>query len=201
MADTRRKQEGIYWLDNYRIRACHVGLPVFGYPVFSTMKNLFRVPYLALLFVAVALLSLSSCASGKKQHPMGYISKANIYHLEPGVRIETEDQMIRFEYMHRIRGAVESTDYLARYGNYITVFWQGVDKSSNVSVRLEYRQAKTGSTVMTMEMTPDKVRWKNTTDFEVVGEVYTQNGPVTGWRAILLVNGAEADVYESFLWQ
>ena len=72
------------------------------------MKNLFCVPRLALLFAAVALLSLSSCASSaKKEHPMGRISKANIYHLEPGVRIETEDQMIRFEYMHRIRGAVE----------------------------------------------------------------------------------------------
>ncbi len=132
---------------------------------------------------------------------MGRISKANIYHLEPGVRIETEDQMIRFEYMHRIRGAVESEDYLARYGNYITVFWQGVAKGSEVSVRLEYRQAKSGSAVLTKEMVPDKVRWKNTTDFEIVGEDYTANGPVTAWRAVLLVNGAEADVFESFLWQ
>ena len=132
---------------------------------------------------------------------MGRITKGNIYHLEPGVRIETEDQMIRFEYMHRIRGAVESEDYLARYGNYITVWWQGVEKGSDVSVRLEYRQSRSGSKVMTKEMVPDKVRWKNTTDFEVVGEEYTENGPVTGWRAVLLVNGAEADVYESFLWQ
>lgn len=165
------------------------------------MNNLFQVPRLVLLFAAVALLSLSSCASAKKEHPMGHISKANIYHLEPGVRIETEDQMIRFEYMHRIRGAVETEDYQKRYGNYVTVFWQGVDKSSTVSVRLEYRQSKTGSKVMTKEMTPDKVRWKNTTDFGIIGEDYKANGPVTGWRAVLLVNGAEADVFESFLWQ
>lgn len=132
---------------------------------------------------------------------MGYISKANIYHLEPGVGVETEDQMIRFEYMHLVRGAVESADYQARYGNYITVWWQGVAKGSEVSVRLEYRQGKSGSELLTKEMVPDKVRWKNTTDFEVIGEEYTANGPITAWRVVLLVNGAEADVFESFLWQ
>jgi hypothetical protein len=165
------------------------------------MKNLFRVPGLALLLLAVVLISLSSCASAKKEHPMGFISKANNYHLEPGVALDTEDQMIRFEYMHHIRGAVESEDYIDRFGHYVTVFWKGVDKSATVSLRLEYRQSLTGVTVMTKEMAPDKVRWKNTTDFEVVGEEYAQGGPITAWRVILLVNGAEADVYESFLWQ
>lgn len=165
------------------------------------MINLLRVPAVFLLFAAVALLSLSSCASAKKAHPMGYISKANIYHLEPGVRIDTEDQMIRFEYMHRVRGAVESQEYADRYGHYITVWWEGVPKGSEVSLRLEYRQSKTGSEVLTKELIPETVRWKNTMDFEIVGGEYAENGPVTGWRVILLVNGAEADVFESFLWQ
>lgn len=132
---------------------------------------------------------------------MGHITKANDYHLKPGVRIETDDPMIRFEYMHRIRGAVESEEYLERYGHYFTVFWQGVDKGSDVTVRLEYRQSNTGGKLLTLESQPSKVKWRNTTEFEVTGEAYTQGGPVTAWRAVLIVDGQEADEFRSFLWQ
>ncbi len=170
------------------------------------MNKIFSVsnPTLAVLAVAaqaLLLLSLTSCSSAKKQHPMGYLSKANIYHLEPGMRVETEDPMIRFEYMRHIRGAVENQEYIDRYGHYITAFWEGVDKSASVTVRLEYRQAKTGAKLFTIDSTPEKVRGRNTTDFAVTGESYAANGPVTAWRVVLLVNGAEADVFESFLWQ
>lgn len=164
------------------------------------MNNFSRVLGLPLFLALAALLLLSSCASAKKQHPMGFIKKANDYHLQPGVRIETDDPMIRFEYMHRIYGAVESADYRDQYGHYITAYWQGVEKGSDVVIRLEYRQAKTGATLQTLDSTPDKVRWRNTTDFQVTGAAYTEGGPLTSWRVVLVVNGQEADVFESFLW-
>ncbi len=166
-----------------------------------TMNNFSRVLGLPLFFALAALLMLSSCASAKKQHPVGYIKKADNYHLKPGLRIDTDDRMIQFEYSHRIHGAIETSDYEARYGHYITVHWRGVEKGADVKLRLEYRQAKTGDELIVLESTPGKIRWRNTSDFEIVGDAYEEGGPITSWRVVLLVNGQEADVFESFLWK
>lgn len=165
------------------------------------MNNFSRVLGLPLFFALAALLMLSSCASAKKQHPLGHISKADNYQLKAGTRIETDDPMIRFEYRHRIHGAVETEDYENRYGHYFTVHWAGVEKGSDVKIRLEYRQSKTGAKLNVLESVPGKIRWRNTSDFEVLGKAYEVGGPVSSWRVVLLVNGQEADVFESFLWK
>lgn len=165
------------------------------------MNKIFRALSLPLLLALAASTLLCSCASAKKEHPLGYIKKADDYHLKPGVRLITEDKMILFDYMHHIYGAVEAEEYLERYGHYITVSWRGVDKSANVVLRLEYRQSTTGAELFTKEIIPDKVRGRNSSEFRVTGAEYKEGGPLSGWRVLLEVNGQVVDEYQSFLWK
>ena len=39
------------------------------------------------------------------------------------------------------------------------------------------------------------------TEFTVIGDDYLENGPVTNWRALLIVNGRIVGLTQSYLWK
>jgi outer membrane biogenesis lipoprotein LolB len=128
------------------------------------------------------------------------ITKVNPYHLQSVQRVITEDEMISFEHRRLLRGAVEATEQRDRFGNYFTIFWK-TNRREPVTVRLEYRQGRTGLQVHVQETLVEKPKRANTTKFQVTGEDYHTNGKVSQWRASIVENGEVVAEYKSYLWQ
>jgi len=116
------------------------------------------------------------------------------------VEIETKNDMINFERARRSFGAIDSTEMAQRYGNYYTIFWRNSTRS-DVTLRLEYRQAGLGNFVMAKERSyPDTVGSHRST-FEVTGDEFLENGRVTAWRALLIVEGRIVALSQSYMWR
>jgi hypothetical protein len=151
-----------------------------------------------LSLVAVALAALTSCAA-----PTNGFSKVKITRVNAASRLRSVDQSINFEQRHFLHGALTSQEIRERSGNYYTAFWNVADDSQPVTVRFEYRQAKTGSKVLVKEesVTPSG---SNTTQFRIVGTDYQtdeEKNPVTAWR-LSLVRGSEViATKKSYLWE
>ena len=161
------------------------------------MKRLWRLfSVSALAGLGMAISSCTTSGGGGAAR----ITKVNPYHLEPGMRVYTQDEMIRNEQLHHLHGAVTSEEFAERFGNYYTVFWNSKDRSP-ATVRLEYTQANTGPTVHTQEVEVASPRGSNTSKFRVTGQDYTTNGPVTAWKASVVVGGQAIAESKSFLWK
>lgn len=151
-----------------------------------------------LAVLLVATLSLSGCVTDA-EGPVA-ITKVNPYHLQPGVNVVSEDEMIVHEQRRLLHGAVDVADYTERYGNYFTVFWESKDRVP-ATVKLEYCHATTGPKVYSKEVRIEKPKKKNVTELHVIGEEYQTLGKVTQWRASVVENGSEVAEYKSFLWR
>ena len=116
------------------------------------------------------------------------------------VEIETKNDMINFERARHSFGAIDSTEMAERYGNYYTIFWRNSTRS-DVTLRLEYRQAGLGNFVMAKERSyPDTVGSHRST-FQVTGDEFLENGRVSAWRALLIVDGRIVALSQSYMWR
>lgn len=111
------------------------------------------------------------------------------------------DPAIDFERRHYLHGALTTEEVAGRTGNYYTVFWSVADRTAPVTLRFEYRQAKSGSEVRVIEKTIDQPRSSNTTEFQVAGPAYAENGKVLAWRVLLTRGQQTLATRESYLWQ
>ena len=157
----------------------------------------------ALIFSVGLSLSLSLLASCTVPSSTGAvaITKVNPYHLKDSKREATVDPMIRFEKERRLRGAIDRIDRKEIYGNYYTVYWKTDQPGIPATIRLEYRQARTGPQILTQEIVVSSPKKKNTTHLKIVGDDYETNGQVTQWKASIVQNGAVITEYKSFLWK
>ena len=64
----------------------------------------------------------------------------------------------------------------------------------------EYRQENTGADVHALRVPIGKVRRRNVTHVEIIGEPYALNGKVTAWRATIERNGSPVASKQSYLW-
>ncbi|HQW30438.1 MAG TPA: hypothetical protein PK529_14695 [Verrucomicrobiales bacterium] len=128
------------------------------------------------------------------------ITKVNPYHLQNEAPMATDDRMLEFEQLRYTRGAIESSEYWDKQGNYYTIFWKTESKSP-VTVRFEYRQGKTGSEVHMEETLVAEPKRSNVTKFQVTGDTYHDLGKVTQWKASIVENGTVVAEYKSYLWQ
>lgn len=149
-------------------------------------------------------LTLASCGSTKKKtaDTGAKIEKVKYFHLKDLTRnVITNDPSIPFEREYRLYGAVSVKERNERMGHYYDILWKATDRSQPVTVRLEYRQQKSGLTIKTKEETVQAPKKGNVTRFNVVGEEYTKDGPVNSWR-VTLVRGKEVLSEEkSYLWE
>lgn len=118
---------------------------------------------------------------------------------DPDLEKLTLDPMIRFERERLNFGAVSSFDRAQRYGHYFTFFWR-TSRKADVTIRLEYRQAKLGAYVLAKEHFYKDAKGSFKTEFNVIGDDYKQEGRITGWRALLIENGKIVALNQSFLW-
>jgi hypothetical protein len=157
-------------------------------------------PSRVLLAAGLGLL-LASCST-KQVGAGATITKVNPYHMPDALApIDAADPALTFERNALLHGAISISERREREGNYFTVFWKAKDRSQPVTVRLEYRQKKTGLTVKKVEQEVTDVHRNNTTKFAFIGNEYLTNGPVTSWRASI-VRGKDTLVdYKSYLWE
>lgn len=150
------------------------------------------------LLPALAITGLASCSSSQTG---GNISKVNTYKLDGKKGVVSADPSISFEQKYYLYGAVSNEEIVARFGTYYRVHWSVADRAQPVKVVLQYRQSITGPTVYTQEITPDKIKGSNMTEFAVVGDEITKKGHVTAWRVSLLQGKAELASHKSYLWE
>jgi hypothetical protein len=110
------------------------------------------------------------------------------------------DAAVAFERSYRTYGAITARDTSDRVGTYLDFFWRA-PRDSDVRVRFEYRQEKLHSFVQAREVHYPRSKKLNRTEFAVIGEDYADDGRVTAWQALLIVNGRVVAVHRSYLWQ
>jgi hypothetical protein len=121
--------------------------------------------------------------------------------LIPGATpIPTKDLMIDFERKHRLWGALDGPDVLARTGQYFTFFWRA-KRPANLTIRLEYRQANLKNYVQARELNYPNAKGSHTSEFAIVGNDYETDGPITSWRVILIENRKIVALLQSRTWQ
>jgi hypothetical protein len=111
-----------------------------------------------------------------------------------------EDAPITFERQYRMFGAVTALDQRQRFGNYFDFFWRA-KRSSDVTVRLEYRQERLHEHVQAQEISYRNVRGTHKTEFKVIGDDYFDDGRVIAWRCLLIENGRIVAEKRSFMWE
>lgn len=105
-----------------------------------------------------------------------------------------------FERMRSTWGAIGNREVQERNGNYYSFFWRARE-TSDVTVRLEYRQAGLSNYVMAKERYYPAVRGSRKSSFEVTGDEFLENGRVTSWRVLLIVDGKIVAFRQSFMWK
>ena len=108
--------------------------------------------------------------------------------------------VIDFERARRTWGAVGSLEVSKRHGSYFTFFWR-TSRDSDVTLRLEYRQAGLGNYVMAQERYFPAARGSHRSTFQVTGDEFLENGLVSAWRALLIVDGRVVALRQSAMWR
>ena len=112
----------------------------------------------------------------------------------------TKVDFINFERYRRNWGAIDSWEVSKRYGNYFTFYWRN-SIVSDVTIRLEYRQAELGNHVMAQERFYPSTRGSHRSTFEVIGDDFLEAGLVTAWRVLLIVDGRIVALRQSYMWK
>lgn len=152
-----------------------------------------------LLSAALAAMAMVSCSTVSKG-PGGQVSKVKYYELDPTERITASDRSLVFERSYHLHGAVTQAEQMERAGHYYSVFWKVNDRTQPVTVRFEYRQSKSGLKVKTIDQEATDIGRDNLTKFDVTGEAYRADGPISAWRVSLLRGKEVLATQESYLW-
>jgi len=170
------------------------------------------------LLCAAVFVALAGCAT--PEGPATRLDKANILPLELDDSYQFRkiltsvfdpnlvEQQVRgntggvidFERARRTWGAVDSLEVSKRHGSYFTFFWR-TPKDSDVTLRLEYRQAGLGNYVMAQERYYPAARGSHRSTFQVIGDEFLENGLVSAWRALLIVDGRIVALRQSSMWR
>lgn len=104
-----------------------------------------------------------------------------------------------FERARNYWGAINNWEMIQRNGNYYNFFWR-TGKTSDVTIRFEYRQAGLANYVMAKERYYPGVRGSRKSTFQVTGDEYLESGRVTAWRVLLIVDGKIVALRQSYMW-
>jgi hypothetical protein len=188
------------------------------------MGSRFDVLFRKLLAAAVilpagaSLLLLGGCAS--PEPPQVKLEQANILPLainpdfvfrketqflnDPKTFLKTgamTSEAIDFERHYYMWPATTQLDQDSLKGNYMNFYWWNHGAPADVTVRLEYRQANLGNFVMAREKSYSNVKGSTKTQFTIIGDDYLENGPITNWRCLLIVDGKIVGLTQSYLWR
>lgn len=112
-----------------------------------------------------------------------------------------QSEAILFEREYYMWPATTKLDQDSLKGNYMNFYWWNHGAPADVTVRLEYRQANLGNFVMAREKSYTSVKGSTKTQFTIIGDDYLENGPITNWRCVLIVDGKIVALTQSYLWR
>lgn len=179
------------------------------------------LPLLLVALVFVVIAPVDSRAA--QQPPVILLTKANALplSLDPAIQIRktktyflesptvtgikaggtTEELSLAFERQHLLYGAINGSDTRDRYGNYYTFFWRAT-RPADLTLRLEYRQQKTGGMVQAREVDYPNGQGSHVTRIQVTGDDYREQGRVSEWRVLLIENHRTVVALgQSYLWR
>ncbi len=119
---------------------------------------------------------------------------------QAGVNTVTDNETLNFERAYLNHGALSADERRQREGTYFDIFWRAA-RPAELTVRFEYRQAKTGNAVMAQEVYVPQARGTMKSSFQVTGDSFLWDGPVTAWRCLLIENGRIVAFTQSYLWK
>ena len=170
-----------------------------------------------LLLLGTAILLISGCTTAEPPqvkleqahvlplaiNPNFSFRKKNQFLNDPATFVYTSQmsEAISFERAYYMWPATTDLDRSALRGNYFNFWWWNHGAPADVTVRLEYRQANLASFVMAREKTYVAVKGSRKTQFSIIGDDFLENGPVTNWRALLIVEGKIVGLTQSYLWK
>jgi hypothetical protein len=144
------------------------------------------------------LFLIVSCASDEvlqvRQFHMTEVEVERDYHER-----HDDNQFIRGEINRRTYGSVTAKEREAQKGNYYTVKWKKLTGTKPVRVVLDYRQVASGARVKRMERLLTAVQ-SGSTEFEITGTDYVQQGRVLSWRISLFEGNERVAEKKSYLW-
>lgn len=126
--------------------------------------------------------------------------KELIFFNNPQDYTPTRSEPLVFERKSHTWGAITKYDLDQRTGYFYTIFWR-TKKTSDITLRFEYRQAGLGNYVQAQELYYPNAKGSHKSEFEVTGDDYLENGPTTAWRAILIVDGKIVALTQSYMWR
>lgn len=161
----------------------------------------------------IAALVLAACAAPPRPVPLAEarvlplaldsdfsFRKAKRFLNQPEAFQPTLNEMINYERNRVNFGALSAEERKQRQGTYFD-FWWRARRAADVTVRLEYRQAKTGNAVRAMELAYTGARGTVKSSFAVTGDDYLWDGPVTAWRCLIIENNRIVAFTQSYLWK
>jgi len=161
------------------------------------------------------ILLFSSCAHQELQKPV-LLEKANVLPLQlndsyqfrkmqlflnqPNKYGYTTSEAMQYERQRVNWGAVTTYDLDQVSGNFFIFHWRATVRS-DVTLRLEFRQAALGNFVQAEELYYPGFKGSQRSQFRVTGDDYLENGRVTSWRALLIVDGKIVALTQSYMWR
>jgi hypothetical protein len=112
----------------------------------------------------------------------------------------TDNEMLNFERARINYGALTADERNQRQGTYYDFFWRA-KRPADLTVRFEYRQAKTGNAVMAQEIFVPQAKGTMKSSFQVTGDAFLWDGPATAWRCLLIENNRIVAFTQSYLWK
>ncbi len=125
--------------------------------------------------------------------------KTKLFLNDPLTFVVTLDPMINFERARVNHKVVTNVDRQQRVGEYLTFFWRAT-KRADLTLRLEYQQAKLGNYVMAKEIDYSHFKGSQQSDFAIIGDDYATAGKVLAWRVLLIESGKIVALSQSYLW-
>lgn len=163
----------------------------------------------------ITCLLFSSCMTAEP--PAVKLEKANVLPLQinPDFAFRKETQflndpttfrpshseVVNFQRRAYMWPATTAIDKNELRGHYFNFYWWNHGPAQTVTLRFEYRQAGLGNEVLAREMTYPNMRGSVCSIFKIIGDDYLENGRVTCWRALLIVNDRIVALTQSFLWE
>ncbi len=126
--------------------------------------------------------------------------KQQLFFNDPRNYVATTSETIRALRYRMNYGAITPRDIDDVTGFYYTFFWR-TQESADVTVRFEYRQAALNNYVLAQELYYPEAEGSFQSDFEVTGDDYLENGSVSSWRVLLIVDGRIVALKQSFMWK
>lgn len=165
-------------------------------------------------FALLAAFFLAACAT---ESPVIKLATANVLPLainrdfafrketqflnDPATFHSSRSEAVNFMRRSYMWPATTKLEQDAIRGSYLNFYWWNHGPRQDVTIRLEYHQAGLGNEVLAREISYPQMSGSRTSVFKIIGDDYLENGRVTSWRALLIVDGKIVGLTQSFLWK